>query len=52
MNVSVFWNFENNKGEIIVHNKTNKITSYLSPSESIKSFEEWSKKSLEFIKVN
>lgn len=52
MNVSVFWNFEINKGEIILHNKANKITSYLSPSESIEDFEKWSNKSLQFIKVN
>ncbi|WP_218832364.1 hypothetical protein [Shouchella clausii] len=51
MNVSTFWDFENNKGEIIVHNKKELLTNYISPAESMEEFEDWSKKSLQYIKL-
>ncbi|GAF14947.1 hypothetical protein JCM19046_3489 [Bacillus sp. JCM 19046] len=52
MNVSTYWDFEQEKGEIIVHKKTERVTNYVSPANSIQQFDEWVDHSIKYIKVD
>ena len=49
MNVSTYWDMENNKGELIIHRNNERVVTFISPKKTLKEFNDWSEVAIQYI---